>query len=166
MNKVILMGRLAKDPEMRYGSGAEPLAIARYTIAVRRSFRREGEADADFVNCVAFGKGAEFLEKYFKKGMMISVVGRLSVRSYEDKSGDRRWSTEVVTEEHHFAESRSSFESRQDAGMGAAPGDSYGGQGRSSIPQRNTPSPSYNELPPGGFSAISESLDSDDDIPF
>ena len=105
MNKVILMGRLARDPETKYSQGAEPIAVTRYTLAVARRFKKQGEADADFINCVAFGKNGEFVEKYFRKGQMVSVVGRLQVRSW-DKEGEKRWSTDVITEEHYFAESK------------------------------------------------------------
>ena len=80
MNKVILMGRLVKEPEVRYSQGAESFAIARYTLAANRRFKRQGEPEADFINCVAFGKTGEFAEKYFKKGQLVSVVGRLQVR--------------------------------------------------------------------------------------
>lgn len=106
MNKVILMGRLVKDPEVRYTQGAEPLAISRYTLAVNRRFKNNGEQEADFINCVAFGKLGEFAERYFIKGQMVSVVGRLQVRSWEDKTGQKRWTTEVVVEEQYFAESK------------------------------------------------------------
>ena len=116
MNKVILMGRLVRDPEVRYSNGPEPLAIARYTLAVNRRFKKQGEADADFIVCVAFGKAGEFAEKYLKKGQMISVVGRLQVRSWDDNEGKKRWSTDVVVEEQYFAESKSSFENHRDSG--------------------------------------------------
>ena len=106
MNKVILMGRLVKDPEVRYSQGSEPLAIARYTLAVNRRFKREGEQDADFIGCVAFGKAGEFAEKYYRKGQMVSVIGRLQVRSWDDQNGQKRWSTDVVIEEQYFAESK------------------------------------------------------------
>lgn len=106
MNKVILMGRLTKSPEVRYSQGAEPLAIARYTLAVNRHFKRQGEQEADFISCVAFGKAGEFAEKYFKKGQMVSVVGRLQVRSWDDREGKRHWTTEVVIEEQYFAEGK------------------------------------------------------------
>ena len=109
MNKVILMGRLARDPEVRYSQGAEPLAVARYTLAVNRRFKSQGEQDADFIGCVAFGKAGEFAEKYFKKGQMVSIVGRLQVRSWDDNEGKKRWSTDVVVEEQYFAESKASF---------------------------------------------------------
>lgn len=76
MNKVILMGRLVKEPEVRYSQGAEPIAVARYTLAVNRRFKRQGEPEADFINCVAFGKTGEFAEKYFKKGQLVAITGR------------------------------------------------------------------------------------------
>ena len=82
MNKVILMGRLVKEPDVRYSKGPEPLAVARYTLAVNRRFKRQGEPEADFINCVAFGKLGEFAERYFTKGQMISITGRLQVRSW------------------------------------------------------------------------------------
>lgn len=106
MNKVILMGRLTADPEVRYTHGEKPVAVARYTLAVNRRFKRQGEQEADFISCVAFGKNGEFAEKYLKKGMMISVVGWLQVRSWDDNDGKRHWTTEVVIDEHYFAESK------------------------------------------------------------
>jgi single-strand DNA-binding protein len=106
MNKAILMGRLVRDPEVRYTQGGEPLAVARYTLAVNRRVKKQGDVDADFIGCVAFGKVAEFAEKYFRKGQMVSVVGRLQVRSWDDNEGKKRWSTDVIIEEQHFAESR------------------------------------------------------------
>lgn len=107
MNKVILMGRLTKDPEVRYSTGTIPIAIANYTLAIDRKFKREGEPTADFINCVAFGRNGEFVEKYLKKGQMISVVGRLQVRSWDDKNGNKRWNTEVIVDEHYFTGSKS-----------------------------------------------------------
>lgn len=106
MNKVILMGRLTRDPEIRYSQGAEPLAIARYSLAVNKRFKRQGEPDADFIPCVAFGKTGEFAERYFHKGQMISIAGRLQVRSWDDNEGKKRITTEVVVEEQYFAESK------------------------------------------------------------
>lgn len=108
MNKVILMGRLTRDPEVRYSQGAEPKAIARYSLAVNRRFKRQGEQDADFIPCVAFGKQGEFAEKYLTKGQMISVVGRLQVRNWDDNNGNKRTTIEVVAEEQYFAESKRS----------------------------------------------------------
>ena len=147
MNKVILMGRLARDPEVRYSQGATPLAVARFTLAVNRRFKRDGEPDADFINCVAFGKSGEFVERFFKKGQMVSIVGRLQVRSWDDKDGSKRWSTGVVVEETYFAESKASFEGR-------AASEGY------SAPQKKS-APSQAE----GFYPIDESIE-DDDLPF
>ena len=110
MNKVILMGRLAREPEVRYSQGGEPIAVARYTLAVNRRFKRKDELEADFIPCVAFGKAGEFAEKYFKKGQMVSVVGRLQVRSWDDNEGKKRWSTDVIVEEQYFAESKAAAE--------------------------------------------------------
>ncbi len=110
MNKVMLMGRLTRDPEINYSNSAEPLAICRYSLAVNKRFKRDGEPDADFINCVAFGKTGEFAEKYFAKGQMVSVVGRLQVRNWEDQNGQKRTTTEVVVEEQFFAESRKGSE--------------------------------------------------------
>ena len=109
MNKVILMGRLTREPEVRYSNGAEPLAVARYTLAVNRRFKRKDEPEADFIPCVAFGKSGEFAEKYFRKGQLVAVTGRLQVRSW-DKDGERRYATEVIIEEQHFAESKAAAE--------------------------------------------------------
>ena len=106
MNKVNLLGRLTKDPEVRYTNATEPVAIANYTLAVNKRFKRDGEPDADFINCVAFGKTAEFAEKYFSKGQQVAIVGRLQVRSWDDQEGNKKWSTEVVVEEQFFAESK------------------------------------------------------------
>ena len=112
MNKVILMGRLTRDPEVRYSQGAEPLAVARYSLAVNKRFKRQGEPDADFIPCVAFGKNGEFTERYFRKGQMVSVVGRLQVRNWEDDEGRKRVTTEVVVEEQYFAESKNKSEEK------------------------------------------------------
>ena len=158
MNKVILLGRLARDPEIRYSQGPEPVCVARYTLAVTRRFKKEGEADADFIYCVSFGKQGEFVERYLKKGMQISLCGRIQVREYTDNAGQRKWSTEVVAEEIQFAESRAAFEARQGQ-QGGGYADTYG------APPQNQPpgQPSYD--PPEGFSAITQSID-DDDLPF
>ena len=106
MNKVILMGRLTRDPEVRYSAGENALAIARYTLAVDRRFRRDGEASADFINCVSFGRTAEFAEKYFRQGLKIAVTGRIQTGSYTNREGQKVYTTEVVVEEQEFAESK------------------------------------------------------------
>lgn len=108
MNKVILMGRLTRDPEVRYTQGDNTMAIVRYSLAVDRRFKRDGEPDADFINCVAFGKSGEFAEKYLKKGTKIAVVGRIRTGSYTNKDGQKVYTTDVVVEEQEFAESKNS----------------------------------------------------------
>ena len=108
MNKVILMGRLTRDPEVRYTQGNNAMAIARYSLAVDRRFKRDGEPDADFINCVAFGKSGEFAEKYLKKGTKVAVVGRIQTGSYTNKDGQKVYTTDVVVEEQEFAESKNS----------------------------------------------------------
>ena len=110
MNKVILMGRLTRDPETRYGQGDKPVAVARYSLAVDRRFKRDGEQSADFINCVAFGKAGEFAEKYLRQGMKIAVTGRIQTGSYTNKDGQKVYTTDVVVEEHEFAESKSTNE--------------------------------------------------------
>ena len=115
MNKVLLMGRLTKEPEVRYSKGSEPLAVAKYTLAVNRRFKHQGEPEADFINCVAFGKLGEFAEKYLKKGQLMSIVGRLQVSSWNDQKGQKRWSTDVVVEEQYFAESNKNNQSTSKA---------------------------------------------------
>ena len=106
MNKVILMGRLTRDPDVKYTAGDNPMAIARYTLAVDRRFKRENEATADFVSCVAFGKAAEFSEKYFRQGIRIVVSGRIQTGSYTNRDGNKVYTTDVVVEEQEFAESK------------------------------------------------------------
>ena len=107
MNKVILMGRLTRDPEIRYSSGDSQTAIARYTLAVDRRFKRQGdEQTADFINCVVFGKGAEFAENYLHQGTKIVATGRIQTGSYTNKDGQKVYTTDVVVEEQEFAESK------------------------------------------------------------
>ncbi len=147
MNKVILMGRLTRDPEVRYSQGAEPLAIARYSLAVNKRFKRQGEPDADFIPCVAFGRQGEFAERYFRKGQMVSVVGRLQVRNWEDNEGKKRTTTEVVVEEQYFAESKTASQ----ANSASAPSPA--------------PAPKKADSVGDGFYPIDESIE-DDDLPF
>ena len=108
MNKVILMGRLTKDPDVRYSQGENATAIARYSIAVDRRFKKEGEQTADFIGCVAFGKLGEFAEKYLRKGTKVVVTGRIQTGSYTNKDGQKVYTTDVVVEECEFAESKGS----------------------------------------------------------
>ena len=114
MNKVILMGRLTRDPEVNYTqtvSGSS--AIARYTLAVDRRFRRDSEQNADFINCVSFGKTAEFAEKYLRQGTKIVVVGRIQTGSYINKDGQKVYTTDIIVEECEFAESKNSLQQNQ-----------------------------------------------------
>ena len=113
MNKVVLVGRIVRDPEVRYSQGENTTAVARYTIAVDRRFKRDGEPTADFINCVTFGKSAEFVEKYFRKGLRISISGRITTNSYTNKDGIKVYTTEVTVEEQEFAESKSESEANK-----------------------------------------------------
>lgn len=111
MNKVILIGRLTRDPEVRYSQGDTSTAVARFTLAVDRRFRRAGEqSEADFIGCVAFGKQAEFVEKYFKQGMKMVLSGRIQTGSYTNKEGQKVYTTDVIAEDIEFAESKASSE--------------------------------------------------------
>ena len=106
MNKVILMGRLTRDPEVRYSQGDSASAFARYTLAVDRRFKRDGEPTADFLNCVAFGRAAEFAEKYLRQGVKIAITGRIQTGSYTNRDGVKVYTTDIVVEEQEFSESK------------------------------------------------------------
>lgn len=106
MNKAILIGRLTRDPEVRYTQGSSPIAIARYTLAVDRRIKKENEQNADFIPCIAFGKSAEFVEKYLRKGTKMAVVGRIQTGSYTNQNGQKVYTTEIIVEEQEFAESK------------------------------------------------------------
>ena len=112
MNKVILMGRVVRDAEIRYSQGASSTCIARYTLAVDRKFKQEGQPTADFIKCIAFGKLGEFAEKYLHKGIKIAVTGRIQTGSYKNKDGNTVYTTDVVVEEQEFCESKSSNQSQ------------------------------------------------------
>ena len=128
MNKVILMGRLTRDPEVRYSqSGENSLAIARYTLAVDRRFKRNGDDQtADFIGCVAFGRNAEFAEKYFRQGLKVVVTGRIQTGSYTNKDGQKVYTTDVVVEDQEFAESKATSQQNQQKPSGPAPDNSDG----------------------------------------
>lgn len=146
MNKVVLMGRLTRDPEVRYSQGDSSLAIARFTLAVDRRFKRDSEEQtADFISCVSFGKLAEFAEKYYHKGIKIAISGRIQTGSYTNKEGAKVYTTEVVVDEQEFAESKNA----QGGGQGSGSG--YGGN----------PAPSGAS---DGFINVPEGIDSE--IPF
>ena len=108
MNKVVLVGRLTGNPEVRYSQGDSVTAVARYTVAVDRRFKskREGEPTADFIRCVVFGSSAEFAEKYFTKGMRVAISGRIQTGSYTNNEGVKVYTTEVIVEEQEFAQSK------------------------------------------------------------
>lgn len=132
MNKVILMGRLTRDPEVRYSQGAEPMAVARYTLAVdRRGRRDENGQNADFISCVAFARNAEFAEKYFRKGTKIAITGRIQTGSYNDREGRKVYTTDIVIEDQEFAESKSS---QNGGNTQAQPEQSNAGDGFMNIP--------------------------------
>lgn len=114
MNKVILMGRPTRDPEVRYSAGDNSMAVARYTLAVDRRFRRDGnDQGADFIGCVAFGKSAEFAEKYIRQGMKIVITGRIQTGSYTNREGKKVYTTDVVVEDQEFAENKAVNEQHQ-----------------------------------------------------
>lgn len=145
MNRVILLGRLGKDPEVRYTQSAEPLAVCRFSVAVERPFsrnRQEGEPTADFINCVCFGKRGENIGQYFRKGNRIAVTGRIQVSNYTDQQGNKRYSTDVVIEDFEFCENKPERNNNR-----------YAGDNTSSDPIPETPA---------GFNID----DDDEDLPF
>ena len=150
MNKVILMGRLTRDPEVRYSQGESSMAIARFSIAVDRRFKRDGEPDADFINCTCFGKQAEFVEKYIKKGTKIVTTGRLQNDNYTNKDGQQVYSFRVMVDEIEFAESKN-----------AGGQSSFGGNGGNTGFGNNAPAPSGAG---DGFMNIPDGID--EELPF
>lgn len=140
MNKVILMGRLTRDPDVRYSNGENVTAVARFTLAVDRRFaRRDGDQQtADFIGCVAFGRNAEFIEKYFRQGMRVTICGRIQTGSYTNRDGNKVYTTDVVVEEQEFAEGKNAERPRE----------------QGATPQANT----------DGFMTIPDGVD--EDIPF
>ena len=129
MNKVFLMGRLTRDPEVRYSQGENATAVARFTLAVDRRFRRD-DASTDFIGCVAFGRNAEFIEKYFRQGTKALITGRIQTGSYTNRDGQKVYTTDVVVEDQEFAESKNSqgesgFQSTSRPMPSAAAGDGF-----------------------------------------
>ena len=139
------MGRLTADPDVRYSQGENPTAVAKYTLAVDRRFKRDGEPTADFVRCVVFGKPAEFTEKYFRKGTKICISGRIQTGSYTNRDGQKIYTTDVIVEEQDFAESKAAAAQSNNIQAGPSP---YG------------PAPD-----PDGFMQIPDNID-DDELPF
>ena len=113
MNKVILLGNLTRDPEIRYSQGEKQMAVARFSLAVNRRFANDGETNADFLNCTAFGKTAEFVEKYFRQGSRMSLVGRIENNNYTNKNGEKVYSFQIMVEEVEFAERKSAQSNNQ-----------------------------------------------------
>lgn len=146
MNKVILMGRLTRDPEVKYSKGDNATAIARFTLAVERRIKRDNEASADFINCVSFGRSAEFAEKYFRKGTKIVICGRIQTGSYTNKDGQKVYTTDIVIEEQDFAESKATSQQNNSGSV----------QNNSNSRQSQKPQPDPDEF---------MSVD-DDDLPF
>lgn len=142
MNKVILMGRLTRDPDIRISAGEKGMAVGRYTLAVDRKYKREGEATADFISCICFDKKAEFAEKYFRQGTRIAVSGRIQTGSYVNREGKKVYTTDIVVEEQEFAENKA-------AGNGG---------------QNNYSRPSAATSDTDGFMTIPDGID--DELPF
>ena len=153
MNKVILMGRLTRDPDIRYSTGESATAVARYTLAVDRRFRRDGEQTADFIGCVAFGRNAEFAEKYLHQGTKIVAVGRIQTGSYTNRDGQKVYTTDVVVEEQEFAESKSVSDSSRSAYAG---GNNYG--------QAPAQTPAPKPMSADGFMNIPDGIE--EELPF
>jgi single-strand binding protein len=147
MNRVILMGRLTRDPEVRYSSGERSMAIARYTLAVDRGFKRgdSSEQNADFIQCIAFDKAGEFAEKYFRQGMRVLVSGRIQTGSYTNKEGQKVYTTEVIVDTQEFADSKGASGS----------GDGY----------QSSTSQSKSSVSSDGFMNIPDGVD-DEGLPF
>lgn len=147
MNKVILMGRLTRDPEVRYTQGNDSMCIARYTLAVdRRQRQQDGRQGADFINCVTFGRDAEFAEKYFRQGTKIAVVGKIQTGSYTNRDGQKVYTTDIVINEQEFAESKAA---------------AAGHTGNNTAGQQATPPPATDE---NGFMNIPDGID--EELPF
>ena len=140
------MGRLTRDPEVRYSQGENNLAIARYTLAVDRRFQRNGEQSADFISCVAFGRSAEFAEKWLKQGIKVCITGRIQTGSYTNKDGVKVYTTEVVVEDQEFAESKNAAQNNSGADFGGS--------------SRPAPSAASGD----GFMSIPEGIE--DELPF
>lgn len=119
MNKVILMGRLTRDPEIRYSQGASQTAVGRFSIAVDRRFKREGQPEADFFNCTTFNRQSEFVEKYLHKGTKVVVVGSIQNDNYTNKNGEKVYSVQVIVDEIEFAESKAASQGYDGAGAPA-----------------------------------------------
>lgn len=164
MNKVILMGRLTRDPDIRYSQGENSMAIARFTIAVDRRFKRDGDQSADFISCVAFGRTAEFFEKYIRQGTKVCAEGRIQTGSYTNKDGQKVYTTDVVVENVEFAESKGSGQAPAAPAASAAPAQTPDpAPAPAPAPVQGNPAPEavVNE----GFMDITDGLE-DEGLPF
>lgn len=150
MNKVILTGRFVRDPEVRYSNGEKATAVAKFALAVERNFAKKGgdQPNADYPNCTAFGKQAEFVEKYFRKGMKAAIVGRIQTGSYTNRDGQKVYTTDVVVEQIEFCESKNSNSQNQQSQTGY-------------VPKSTAPDPMTDE---SGFMNIPDGID--DELPF
>lgn len=152
MNVITLVGRMAKDPEIRYTQGATSTAVASFSVAVRRRFVREGEADCDFIEVNAFGKTAEFIQKYFTKGSWIAVSGSMRVESYTTRDGSTRWAHYVVADQVTFAGKSEAAPTNQPAAKAKS--------------DRQFARAQQAEIGPEDFEPIDESIEGEDDLPF
>lgn len=155
MNKAILMGRLTRNPDIRYTQGEKPVCIARYTLAVDRRFKRDGEQEADFISCVAFGRQAEFAEKYLQKGTKVVISGRIQTGSYTNREGARVYTTDIVVEEQDFAESKASADGSESESKAAA---------AESAPKQKEETAANQPPLQDGFMTIPEGIE--DELPF
>ena len=156
MNKAILMGRLTRNPDIRYTQGEKPVCIARYTLAVDRRFKRDGEQEADFISCVAFGRQAEFAEKYLQKGTKVVISGRIQTGSYTNREGARVYTTDIVVEEQDFAESKASAAGNESESKAAA--------AESEAPKQKEETAANQPPLQDGFMTIPEGIE--DELPF
>ena len=168
MNKVILMGRLTRDPDIRYSQGENQTAVARFTIAVDRRFKRDGDQSADFISCVAFGRTAEFFEKYMHQGTKVCAEGRIQTGSYTRQDGQKVYTTDVVVENVEFAESRAASgnapaQQQAPAYQQAAPAQQQAPAYQQQAPQ--TQQPPAMEAAGEGFMNIADGLE-DEGLPF
>ena len=148
MNKVVLMGRLTRDPEVRYSAGENATAVGNYTLAVDRRFKRDGEPSADFIRCVCFGRNAEFAEKYLRQGTKIVISGRIQTGSYTNRDGHKIYTTDIVIEEQEFAESKAASQNSSGSNVSypdPAPRSAYGSVGTDGF--MNIPDGIDEELP-------------------
>lgn len=128
MNNVSLVGRLVRDPEVRYGQN-ESVSVAKFSLAVERKWKRDGEPTVDFINCTVFGKSAEFTEKYFRKGMRVAITGRIQTGSYKNKDGQTVFTTEIIVESQEIAQSKSESNESSTASNAEAGKSTYGSSG-------------------------------------